>query len=133
MTNYNDVRDGLTRAVLNYSSELNVYHHVPRTLVPPAAIVRPNGSRTIDYQQMQGRSRLAKWHFNVMLVIGLVDEQAAQDLAGELISPGSPLIECLKATQLPNGFAQVTEGAVNSTMFDQGLYTYAELMVVVIS
>lgn len=133
MTDYNDVRNALTEAVRVYSSELNVYHYVPRTLVPPSAIVKPRGTRTIDYQQMQGRSQLAKWYFNIMLVIGLVDEEAAQKLAGELISPGSPLITCLLAANVPNGFTQVTEGAVNNMMFGQALYTYAELMVTVIS
>lgn len=133
MTNYNDVRDGLTEAVQIYSSDLNVYQYVPRTLVPPCAIVKPRGTRTIDYQQMQGRSTLAKWYFDVMLVIGLVDEEAAQNLAGELISPGSPLITCLLKAKFPTGFSQVTEGAVNNMMFGQALYTYAELKVTVIS
>lgn len=133
VTDYNDVRSALIEAVQAYSSELNVYQYVPRTLVPPCAIVKPRGTRTIDYQQMQSRSALAKWYFDVMLVIGLVDEEAAQNLAGELISPGSPLVTCLLGAKFPTGFSQVTEGSVNNMMFGQALYTYAELKVTVIA
>lgn len=132
MTNYNIVRKAISEAVQAYRSDMNVYCYVPRTLIPPSAIVRPRAGRTIDYLQAQS-SGFAKWYFTVMLVVGLVDEEAAQKLAGDLISPGSDLIVALQNADLPNGYATVTDGSVSQMMFDQSLYTYAELSVIVCS
>lgn len=129
MSNYNDVRSALGAAVQSYQPNLNVYYYVPRTIVPPAAIIQPVPHRTINYVQAYG-SELAKWRFTVMIVIGLVDEESAQEQAGDLISPGSALIRALN-TRLASGYAQVTEGGLAEMMFDTGLYTYAELSVVV--
>ena len=127
MTNYEEVRTAIDDAVHVYRKELNIYRYIPRTLVPPCAVIKPRGNRTIDYMKMQGRSTLADWYFTVMIIIGRIDERAAQKQAGEMISPGSQLIRCLQAMKLPTGFCQVTEGAVNDLMFGQALYTYAEL------
>lgn len=132
MTNYNTVRDALGAAIRSFQPDMNVYYYVPRTLIPPAAIVKPQPHRTISYLQAQS-SGLAQWHFNVLLVIGQVDEEAAQEMAGDLISPGSPLIQALNDAKLPNGYAQVVDGAVAEMMFDAGLHTYSELSVVVCS
>lgn len=136
MTNYNTIRVALGTAIGAYQSELSVYYYVPRTLVPPAAIVQPKPHRTISYMRAQS-SGLAEWNFNVLLVVGLVNEQSAQDQVGELVSPGSPLIRALQNAQLPNGFVQVTDGSISEMTFEghhgQGLYTYAQLSVVVTS
>src|SRR5207245_1606966 len=99
------------------------------TLTPPSAIIQPQPHRTIDYLQTQ-QSGLAKWRFNIMIVVGQVSEEAAQEQAGDLISPGAPLLLALN-TRLCTGFVQVVEGGISQMMFDQGLYTYAELSVVV--
>jgi hypothetical protein len=128
VSNYNDVRTALGTAVQAFEPGVNVYYYVPRTLVPPAAIIQPLPHRTISYLQAQS-SFLAQWHFNIMIVIGQVDEQAAQQQAGDLISPGSPLIRALQDTPLPNGYVEVVEGGISEMMFDQGLYTYAQLTV----
>lgn len=132
MTGYNAVRTALGAAVQSYQPGLNVYYYTPRSLVPPAAIIKPQSQnqRTIEYLQVQGAGGLAKWHFNILLVIGQLDEQAAEEQAGELISPGSPLVRALNG-RLSTGFSQVIEGGIASMMFDQGLYTYAQLTVVV--
>lgn len=133
VTNYETVRNSLSDAIHVYKKELNIYRYVPRTLVPQCAVLKPRGSRTIDYMQMQGRSSLAKWYFTVMIIVGKIDERYAQQRAGEMISPGSDLIKALQDAKLPNGFTQVTEGAINDLMFGQALYTYAELQVTVTS
>lgn len=130
MTGYNDIRTALGSAIQAYQPDLNVFYYVPRSLVPPAAIVQPLPHRTVEYLQAQS-SYLARWNFNVMLVIGLVDEQAAQDQAGDLISPGSPLITALNNTPLDNGYVVVTEGSVSEMTVSNGLYTYAHLQVAV--
>jgi len=65
-----------------------------------------------------------------MIVVGQVDEEVAQEQAGNLITPGSDLIRAIQDLKF-NGYAQVLEGGISQMMFDQGLYTYAELNVVV--
>lgn len=132
MANYNDVRAALGQAiaVFNPALALNTYSYVPRSIVPPAAIVQPAPHRTIDYTQAEGRSTFALWRFNIMIVIGQVEEEAAQTQAGDLITPGSALIRAIQDLKF-NGYAQVLEGGISQMMFDQGLYTYAELNVVV--
>lgn len=129
MTNYNDVRAALAEAVADATPVLNIYSYVPQTLTPPSAIIQPAPHRTIDYMQT-AQSGLAKWRFNIMIVVGQVSEEAAQEQAGDLISPGSPLLLALN-TRLGSGFSQVFEGGIAQMMFDQGLYTYAELSVIV--
>lgn len=128
MSKYNDVRTAVGDAITAYQPLVNVYHYVPKSLTPPAAIVQPVANRTIEYLQAQS-SVLAKWNFNVLLVIGQVDEQAAQDMAGELISPGSDLIQSLTSIKFTSGYSQVTEAAISEMAFGNGLYTYARLVV----
>lgn len=135
MTNYNDIRKNLGAATAEWLGSvgvnqpaLNVFNYVPRTLIPPSAIIQPVAHRTIDYLQAAGRSGLAQWHFHVLLVVGLVDEEAAQELTGDIISPGSPLIYALQDCMR---YVQVTDGAVSEMMFGQSLYTYARLNVLV--
>jgi hypothetical protein len=132
VANYNDIRAALGGAinVFDPSLALNTYSYVPRSIVPPAAIVQPAPHRTIDYTQVEGRGSFALWRFNIMIVVGQVDEEAAQTQAGNLITPGSPLIAAIQNIKL-NGYAQVLEGGISQMMFDQGLYTYAELTVIV--
>jgi hypothetical protein len=134
VANYNDIRNALGASVTAFQPNVNVYYYVPRTLVPPAAIVQPVPHRTISYLQVQS-SPMAEWRFNILLVIGQVDEQAAQEQAGELISPGSGLVQALNDTQLPSGYVVVTDGAISEmqTGGSAALYTYAQLSVTVYS
>lgn len=133
MTDYDTVRVALGEALTNnYSFDLNIFDHVPRTLVPPAAIVKPRPKVLPEYRKAMGRSPLAKWQFEVLLIIGLVDEAAAQKMAGELISPGSPLINALN-TRILNGYSQVTDAGTSEMMVGESLYTYAELTVEVLA
>lgn len=129
MSSYSTVRHALAGSISTYNTELNVYYYVPQSLVPPAAIVQPVANRTIDYTQALS-SGFAYWHFHVLLVVGLVDEEAAQEQVGELVSPGSALITALNNTPLANGYVQVTEASVSEMTFTKGLYTYARLTVV---
>jgi hypothetical protein len=134
MANYNDVRAALEGAIWACSPDLslNTYSYVPRSLTPPALILQPHPHRAIDYMQVEGRGLFAAWRFNVMIVVGQIDEEAAQQMAGDLISPGSPMITAIQGLRVGGtGFTQVLEGGIAQMMFDQGLYTYAELSVVV--
>jgi hypothetical protein len=133
VVNYNEVRAALGEAIAVYSPALalNTYSYVPRSITPPAVILQPVPRRTIDYLEAN-RSRSAKWRFNVIIVVGQVDEEAAQQQAGDMISPGSSLLNALN-TRMGTGYAQVTDGGISQMQFDQGLYTYAELSVVVLA
>lgn len=135
VSNYNDVREALGAQLKSFQSGLTIYHHVPRSVVPPVAIIQANPTRTIDYLQAQS-SRSAEWYFSVMIVVGLVNERAAQKQVGDLISPGSDLLKALN-TRLANGYCQVTNGSIQEAMFGepsrQGLYTYARLSVIVLA
>lgn len=128
MSGYNTVRKALGAAVAAFDPDINVYYYVPRTLVPPAVVVQP-AHRTVSYRQGQGSSLSAEWHFNVMMIVGQVDEEGAQETVGELISPGSPLIRALYATKLQGGFVQVTDGTVAETTIGGGVYTHVQLSV----
>jgi hypothetical protein len=132
VTTYNIVRESLGGALTSYRPTMNVYHHIPRTLVPPAAIVQPRPTRTVSYLQAQS-SGMAEWYFTIIVVIGLVDEKASQDMAGEIISPGSPLIVALQNVTLPSGFVTVTEGAIAEMSVGEGLYTHVQLAVTVLT
>lgn len=128
MATYNDIRAALAEAIQTYQPDLNVYYYVPRTFIPPVAIVQPVPHRTIKYSKAQGPGLMAYWQFHVLLVIGQVDEQASQEQAGELISPESPLVQALN-TRLLNGFSHVLDAGISESMFDDGLYTYVQLTV----
>lgn len=130
MTNFNFVRKALGTAIQSYQPGLNVYYYVPRSFAPPAAIVEPASQRTINYKMVQGNGPFSKWFFNVLLVLGQVDEEAAQEAAGEIISPGSPLIRALQCADLGNGFVEVTDAAISQMQFGNGIYTYARLTVI---
>lgn len=131
MSNYDAVRAAIAASLQSYKSDLNVYDHMPRTFVPPAAIVKPRAHRTTTYERAMGGGTYAQYHFIVQFIVGLVDENAAQDQAGQLISPNSPLIWALQDAVIPNGFVNITDGAVSEMMVttDTGaaLYTYAEI------
>jgi hypothetical protein len=132
VANYNVVRKLLGDALNVYmpSLAMNTYSYVPRSIIPPAAIVQPAPHRTIDYTQVEGRGNFALWRFNIMIVVGQIDEEVAQAQAGDIITPGSPLIRAIQDIKT-NGYAQVLDGGISSMMFDQGLYAYAELSVIV--
>lgn len=141
MTTYDQVTDALGNSIKlfdpSFVTDVNLFNYQPRTVVPPCAIIKPQAHRTVDYVTGQGNSLTAKWHFLVMLVVGQVDERAAQEEVGALVSPGSPLINAIKATRFPvSGFAVVTQGAVSQMAVKtrdggEALYTYAQLSVLV--
>lgn len=128
MSGYNTVRKALGAAVAAYEPDVNVYYYVPRTLVPPAVIIQP-AHRTVSYLRGQGNSLSAEWRFNVMMIVGQVDEEGAQETAGELISPNSPLVRALFNTQVQNGYVQVTDGTVAEASIGGGVYTHVQLSV----
>lgn len=132
MTSFIDVRNTLGRAVIRVLPEHNVYGYVPRSIIPPAAIVTPVPNNTIDYEQ-QYNSTQADWMWTIKIVVGQVNDEAAQDMVGELLSPGSDLINAVNGCVFGDGpgagWARVQRGGVSQMMFGKALYTYAELTV----
>jgi hypothetical protein len=129
VTSFVEVRDTLGGAIRRVLPDLNVHNHVPRSLVPPAAIVRPTPNSTIDYEQ-QYSSAQADWMWTLMLVIGQIDDEWAQDQMGELITPNSELIRAINDVSFTSpGWARVQRGGISQMNFGKALYTYAELTV----
>ncbi|HEX4394186.1 MAG TPA: hypothetical protein VH084_22000 [Mycobacterium sp.] len=133
MSRYNDVRKSLGAAAQQWLGSIgveqpamNVYNYVPRTLIPPSVIIQPVAQRTLSYLDVLGQGNLADWYFHVLIVVGLVDEEAAQELMGDIISPGSSLIYALQECMR---FVQVTDGSVAEMMFDGALHAYARINV----
>lgn len=128
MSTYNDIRQALGAAIISFRPELNVFHYVPRSFDPPVAIVQPEMRRTIDYQQVMGS--FANWYFNVLIVVGELYEEAAQEIAGDLISPTSPLICALQEANVP--YIQVVDAAVSEQTFKtSAVYTLARVSLLV--
>lgn len=136
MSRYNDIRYALAASVeASLPFPVNVYPYMPKTMIPPAAMVYPN-TRTINYLQMLS-STSAEWHFTVLIVLGEIDEEAAQNLVGELVSPDSQVIAAICNTTIPGGYAVVTDASVSERQVPgasangAALYTHAELHVMV--
>lgn len=136
MSRYNDIRYALATSVeASLPFPVNVFPYLPKTFVPPAAMVFPN-TRTINYLQTMS-SNSAEWHYTVLIVLGEVDEEAAQNLVGDLVSPDSAVIAAICNTHIPNGYAVVTDGSVSerqvpgASASGAALYTHAELHVMV--
>lgn len=130
MTTFSEVRGELGRAIAKALPECNVYPIEPRSLVPPAAIVKPAPHNTIDYEQMYSSSQ-ADWMWIVMIVVGQVNDEAAQDQIGDLLSPGSDLINAINDADFGagRGWARVQRGNASQMNFGKALYSFAELTV----
>lgn len=133
MANYNELKRTLGDALRTFSDEINVSDFFPKSVVPPAAVIQP-AVPTINFIQAE-QSRTAEWRFTVMLIIGQVNEEAAQEKIGDLISPGSPLIEVLNAVGEDSGFlrVKVTDASISEVQVGTTNYAYARLSVNVIA
>lgn len=135
LVNINEVREALGETLKSTGLRMNIYAFTPRSIIPPMAIVHPNNNRTINYLEAQS-SRAAKWSFTVIIAVGFVHSEAAQRTVGDLITPGSFLLNALN-TRIGSGYAQVTDASVMESMFGEGdrkgLYTCARLNVLVLA
>ena len=133
MANYNDLKRTLGDALRQFSDEINVFDFFPKSVVPPAAVIQP-AVPTVNFIQAE-QSRTAEWRFTVMLIVGQVNEEAAQTKIGDLISPGSDLIEALNVVGEDTGFlrVKVTDASVSEVQVGTTTYAYARLSVNVIA
>lgn len=134
-TSFVEIRDTLGGAIRRVLPDVNVYNHVPRSLVPPSAIVRPTPNSTVDYEQMYSSSQ-ADWMWTLMLVIGQIDDEWAQDQMGALITPRGDLVRAINDIEFRDptsgsgiGWAKALRGGISQMNFGKALYTYAEITV----
>ncbi len=78
-------RTALANQLAVLMPSLRVSETVPGQINPPAAIVAPNTSDLVDYEQAMS-SNLALWYLRVVLVVGRAVEDAAQDLLDQYLS-----------------------------------------------
>jgi len=133
MANYNELKSTLGDALRQFSDDINVFDFFPKSVVPPAAVIQP-AVPTVNFIQAE-QSRTAEWRFTVMLIVGQVNEEAAQTKIGDLISPGSDLIEALNAVGEDTGFlrVKVTDASISEVQVGTTTYAYARLSVNVIA
>lgn len=125
---YDEIREALAAAIVSVQPDLSVWHYVPRSFDAPVAIVQPDMRRTIDYEKVYVGT-FADWYFNIMIVVGDIYEEAAQGIAGAMISPGSPLIHALHKA-LP--YVRVLDAAVSEQTFKTtATYTLARISLLI--
>jgi hypothetical protein len=125
---YVEIRQALGAAITLVQPDMNVFHYTPRSFTPPVAIVQPEMRRTIDYEKVYS-SGFVDWYFNILIVVGLIDEEASQEKAGGLISPESQLIAALHGA-LP--YVQVLEASISEQSFKtSAVYTYARISLLI--
>lgn len=125
---YTEIRQALGAAITLFQPDMNVFHYTPRSITPPVAIVQPEMRRTIDYEKCYS-SGFADWYFNILIIVGEIDEEASQEKAGELISPESKLIAALHDAL---SYVRVLEAAVSEQSFKtSATYTYARISLLV--
>jgi len=129
MANYNTIRAQLGDALRSISDDINVHDDFPKSVVPPAAVIKPQ-IPTVNYLQAFG-SGFAEWRFLILLIVGQASEASAQRMLGDLISPESTLISTLHGMELGTGYVTVTNGAVSETKIGDTSYCYARLSVTV--
>jgi hypothetical protein len=109
--------------------KLNVYTTWPCSVSVPAAVIRI-GKPAIRYIQVMGNSTQAKWLFEILLVVGSVNDKAAQKRAMALISPDSKLVAAVNDVKVTEGGAvKVTESSTGEVDVGSGTYASASLFV----
>lgn len=109
---------------------VDVWQTVPDSFAVPAVIVVP-AAPTITYGDVTN-SDLAGWRFDLWLLLGKVNEHAAQLKAGELVDPKSPLIRALDGAEIPNGWLDPIDAHVGKQRppFSNAVYEGAKLTIV---
>lgn len=136
---YNDIRHLLEEAIkawrpdLNTAASepppLNIASFVPQTIVLPALFIEPSPSKTSD-DIVAMSSRSARWYFHIQVHIDHMDEEAAQAETGAL---KAPLIDAVRRTKIPNGYAQVTSYTTGTATAEDVYYSHARLDVIVMA
>lgn len=135
MANENDLRRTLADAMRAFfSDEINVSEFFPKSPPPSPSLVIQPGTPVGDLIQAMNSST-AEWQFVIMLLVGQVNEEAAQNKIGDLCSPGSPLIQALNAIGEDSGFlrVKVTNVSISEVQYATTMYAYGRFQVKVIA
>lgn len=97
----------------------------PASVNVPAAIVQP-AAQTIRYGD-KTISELASWRFELLLLLGNINEHAAQVKAGELVAPSSDLIQALNYARIDNGWLDLIEANVGNQTYNARTYGGAKI------
>jgi len=101
MAGFNEVRLVLADACRSAVGDVNVFYYLPKRVPAPAVVIRtvkPTG----DYLTTWGGG-YAEWMFEVLVVVGRVSDESAQNMLGDMISPDSSLITALNDVEFPGG------------------------------
>jgi len=132
VTDFAEVRDTLHGGVSKALPDHTVYLYVPRSIVPPCVIIEPSPHNTINYELAMS-SGFAEWNLTTKVIVGQVNDEWAQKVVAEHITPQSPLITAIEAVEFGagagGGWARVYRAGISQMMFGKALYTYAELSV----
>lgn len=131
MANENDLRKALGDAMRElFADEINVSDFFPKSPPPSPSLVIQPGTPVGDPIQAMN-STTAEWQFIVMLLVSQINEESAQLRIGDLISPGSPLIEALNSIGEDSGFlrVKVTGMSISEVQYATTMYAYGRLAV----
>lgn len=122
------VREELV-SVIKAGTDLQVYNLEPDSVSVPCVIVRPS-TPFVTYQQRMGRSAIALWHLDVLVLAGRVAESSGQRTLDELVSPDGPLVSSILRSRIAGTSPQVIEGTVyGEVTVGRGSYLGAQLQV----
>jgi hypothetical protein len=101
MATFNQIRTVLAAACGTVVDDLNVYYYLPRRPSIPAVVIRTQ-KPTGDYTTTWGGG-YAEWLFEILILVGRVSDESAQNFLGDMISPDSTLITALNNIEFPGG------------------------------
>lgn len=124
MTAYTTVRDTVYQACrATLPSELpgiKIYPTARKSPALPAAVIRPG--RPTGRPIVALTSPSAKWKVDVLLLLGMINEEVAQERAFEILSPSSKLLQALKSIRVANGFLITSEIQIGQLSYNNGWY-----------
>lgn len=101
MAGFNEIRVVLADACKSAVGDLNVFYYLPKRAPVPAVVIRtvkPTG----DYLTVWGGG-YAEWMFEVLVIVGKVSDESAQNQLGDMISPNSALVTALNDIEFAGG------------------------------
>lgn len=99
----------------------------PDTISPPIGFIRP-AAPFADYRQRSGRSTLALYRFEILVLVARLSDTTAHERLNQLASADGPLIMGINSARMFRGPCVATEG-VNFGPANVGGATYLGVLV----
>jgi len=109
VTIFGDTREALATH-LQQATGIPFKPNEPDTISPPIGFIRP-ASPFADYRQRTGRSTLALYRLEVLVLVGRFAETTAHETLNDLASADGPLITGLNSARMFRGPCTATEGS----------------------